>query len=79
MQQAHPGVGAEVPESLNYAHLDTSHFLELRGAAGYLRSSMCILMVPIGPVAILVVLPFSRNLPLYRFRLSTNIFKYYYK
>ena len=34
MQQAHSGVGAEVPESLNYAHLDTSHFLELKDAAG---------------------------------------------
>ena len=34
MQQAHPGVGAEVPESLNYAHLDTSHFPELKDDAG---------------------------------------------
>ena len=41
---------------------------------GYLRSFYCILMVPMGFVATLVVLHFGRNPLLYGSRLSTNIF-----
>ena len=63
-EQACPGVGTEVPESLKWARLDIPTTQEW-GVLGYLRSSCYILVVLSSLVATLVVLHFGGNLFFY--------------